>query len=56
MLFNSLNDCEIASPCEFKCHGDDGAGDNAQIDGSDGLVVNFRNIVHQVISLINLVE
>jgi hypothetical protein len=46
----------IAGACVSQGQCDDSASNHRKIDGGNYLIVNFRNVIHQVIPLVDFVE
>lgn len=46
----------ISSASIFHSHGNDGASHNAREDDRDRVVVDLRNVVHQVVALVNGIQ
>jgi hypothetical protein len=56
MLFDYTHHSLVASAGVSQGQSDDWSCNNGQIDGSDGLVVDLGDIVHQIVHLVDFIQ
>lgn len=56
MILDKSDCSRIAGPCILESHCEHSSCEDPNIDGGDGLVLNFRDIIDEIVPLMNLIE